>query len=214
MKKLLYNKKLIILAIFIASAIIGTFFISINKDKQAYDYTIFYENYDEHSSQNNNEILDEPIIDSLSLQLLQQRNPDIIGILEFNDRFIYEPIVQAGDEQFYVRRNIDKHKVSAGIPFITSLGNFDSTNVVIYGHSSTKDNIIFTPLMNYKDEAFYKENKTFNFVMNLKTNVYEIASVFTFDTTNMDESVEFAQTQWRKLSDYALFLSNIKYNSM
>jgi len=75
----------------------------------------------------------------LSLDLLKQTNPDIIGIIEFDDRMIYEPIVQAPDNEYYVRKNIERNYSAAGIPFVTGDGNIYSTNVVIYGHSSVWD---------------------------------------------------------------------------
>ena len=75
---------------------------------------------------------------------------------------IYEPIVQAPDNDFYVRRNIEKQYANAGIPFVSTDGNIDSQNVVIYGHSSKWNNIIFTPLMSYIDENYYKETISLN----------------------------------------------------
>lgn len=39
-----------------------------------------------------------------------------MGILEFDDRVIYEPVVQAPNNDYYVRKNINKEYANAGIP--------------------------------------------------------------------------------------------------
>ena len=40
-----------------------------------------------------------------------------MGILEFDNRVIYEPVVQAPDNDYYVRKNIKKEYANAGIPY-------------------------------------------------------------------------------------------------
>ena len=57
---------------------------------------------------------------SLFLSLLKKTNKDVVGILEFDDRINYEPIIQAPDHDFYIRRNIEKQYGNAEIPFISA----------------------------------------------------------------------------------------------
>lgn len=103
---------------------------------------------------------------------MKQTNKDVVGILEFDDRIIYEPIVQPPNNDYYVRKNINKEYANAGIPFVSADGNIDSKNVVIYGHSSKWDNIIFTPLMSYTDQNYYKKHDTFKFITEDETRIY------------------------------------------
>ena len=135
----------------------------------------------------------------LSLTLLKETNKDVVGIIEFDERMIYEPVVQAPDNEYYVRRNIDRDYASAGIPFVTGDGSVYSTNVVIYGHSSTRDDIIFTPLMNYTSYDFYTKHPTFRFEMEDVTRVYQIFAVLSVDTKDPYDTLEFAETEWRQL---------------
>ena len=60
-------------------------------------------------------------------KLLKQANNDIFGILEFDNRVIYEPIVQAPDNDYYVQKRICQCRYS-----VSADGNIDSKNVVIY----------------------------------------------------------------------------------
>lgn len=207
--KNLSNRKKLLFLLLIISIVIGAFCLlfSNQQEKKQYDYSKYMI---EIKSDHDSELPDY----FLSLELLQATNPDVIGILEFDDRMIYEPIVQAPDNDYYVRRNIDGNYASAGIPFIGAEGNIFSTNVVIYGHSSTKSNIIFTPLVNYKNYEFFVEHPTFNFYTMDESRTYQIVAVFEYNTEDMDDSAEFTQFEWRKLSDYALFLNYIKANSI
>lgn len=50
------------------------------------------------------------------MTLLKKTNKDVVGILEFDDQIIYEPIVQAQNNDYYVRKNINKEYANAGIP--------------------------------------------------------------------------------------------------
>lgn len=191
---------------------IGTH-LFLNQEKKAYDYSDFYVPVEK---ENESISIEEPGQKDqvLSLDLLKKRNKDVVGIIEFDDRMIYEPVVQAPDNNYYVRRNIDLHYASAGIPFVSGDGNINSTNVVIYGHSSTEDNIIFTPLMNYLDPSFYNAHPTFNFITDLETREYQIVSVLNVDLNDRNDSLEFAKTEWRNDDSYSSFLESIKTNSL
>lgn len=191
---------------------IGTH-LFLNQEKKAYDYSDFYVPVEKENKSIN---VEEPGQKDqvLSLDLLKKRNKDVVGIIEFDDRMIYEPVVQAPDNNYYVRRNIDLHYASAGIPFVSGDGNIDSTNVVVYGHSSTEDNIIFTPLMNYLDPSFYNVHPTFHFITNQETREYQIVSVLNVDLNDRNDSLEFAKSEWRNEDSYSAFLESIKRNSL
>ena len=173
--------------------------------KKSYDYTDYYV---ESKPAKNNTSYKEASEKELSLSLLKQTNKDITGILVFDDRVIYEPIVQAPDNDFYVRKNIEKQYANAGIPFISADGNIDSQNVVIYGHSSKWSNIIFTPLMSYIDQNYYKEHPTFEFITESGTRTYEIFDVMNIDLNNLDDSLEFTKTRWDTTNEFNTFISD------
>lgn len=204
------------IALFALTALLGIGIgthLFLNQEKKAYDYSDFYVPVEK---ENESMTVEEPGQKDqvLSLDLLQKRNKDVVGIIEFDDRIIYEPVVQAPDNNYYFRRNIDLHYASAGIPFVSGDGNINSTNVVIYGHSSTEDNIIFTPLMNYLDPSFYNAHPTFHFITDQETREYQIVSVLNVDLNDRNDSLEFAKSEWRNEDSYSAFLESIKRNSL
>ena len=201
----------LIVAVAAAIGITGICTYSILNTKKAYDYTDYYVDTPATNETNKDEEASEK---ELSLPLLKKTNPDVVGIIETDDRVIYEPVVQAPDNDYYVRRNIERKYAAAGIPYISGDGNINAKNVVIYGHSSTRSNIIFTPLMDYINSDYYMKHPTFRFITEEETRTYQIFAVMNIDLNNLDHSLEFTQSSWRSNNDFQAFISNTTNNSL
>ena len=209
------QKKIKIAAITIASlSLIGGLLYYQFGTKKAYDYSDYYVESKPSKTTKENKDNEEASEKELSLSLLKATNKDIVGILEFDNRVIYEPIVQAPNNDYYVRRNIEKKYANAGIPFVSAEGNIDSKNVVIYGHSSKWDNILFTPLMNYVDQVYYKSHDTFKFITESETRTYQIFAVLNIDLNNLDDSLEFTQASWDSNNAFNAFISDSINNEL
>ena len=203
------HKKIKIAALAIVTAsLLGGILYSEFGTKKSYDYSDYYVESKPSKTTKENKDNEEASEKELSLSLLKQTNNDIVGILEFDNRVIYEPIVQAPDNDYYVRKNIKKEYANAGIPFVSADGNIDSKNVVIYGHSSKWNNIIFTPLMNYVNQSYYKEHPTFQFITEDETRTYQIFAVLNVDLNNLDDSLEFTQSNWDSNNAFNAFISD------
>ena len=199
--------KIAALAIVTASLLGGNLYSEFGT-KKSYDYSDYYVESKPSKTTKENKDNEEASEKELSLSLLKQTNNDIVGILEFDNRVIYEPIVQAPNNDYYVRKNIKKEYANAGIPFVSADGNIDSKNVVIYGHSSKWNNIIFTPLMNYVNQSYYKEHPTFQFITESDTRTYQIFAILNVDLNNLDDSLEFTQSNWDSNNAFNAFISD------
>lgn len=203
------HKKIKIAALAIVTAsLLGCILYSEFGTKKSYDYSDYYVESKPSKTTKENKDNEKASEKELSLSLLKQANNDIVGILEFDNRVIYEPIVQAPDNDYYVRKNIKKEYANAGIPFVSADGNIDSKNVVIYGHSSKWNNIIFTPLMNYVNQSYYKEHPAFQFITENETRTYQIFAVINVDLNNLDDSLEFTQSDWDSNNAFNAFISD------
>jgi len=208
------HKKITAIAIASLSLIGGLLYYQFGT-KKAYDYSDYYvATKEDKTRESNNKDNEKASEKELSLSLLKQTNDDIVGILEFDNHVIYEPIVQAPDNDYYVRRNIEKKYANAGIPFVSSDGNIDSKNVVIYGHSSKWDSILFTPLMNYIDQNYYKNHDTFKFITEDETRTYQIFAILNVDLNNLDDSLEFTQSSWDSNNAFNAFISDSINNEL
>lgn len=203
------HKKIKIAALAIVTAsLLGGILYSEFGTKKSYDYSDYYVESKPSKITKENKDNEEASEKELSLSLLKETNKDVVGILEFDDRIIYEPIVQAPNNEYYVRKNIKKEYATAGIPFVSADGNIDSKNVVIYGHSSKWNNIIFTPLMNYVNQSYYKAHPTFQFITENETRTYQIFAVINVDLNNLDDSLEFTQSDWDSNNAFNAFISD------
>lgn len=203
------HKKIKIAALAIVTAsLLGGILYSEFGAKKSYDYSDYYVESKPSKTTKENKDNEEASEKELSLSLLKQTNNDIVGILEFDNRVIYEPIVQAPNNDYYVRKNIKKEYANAGIPFVSADGNIDSKNVVIYGHSSKWNNIIFTPLVNYVNQSYYKEHPTFQFITESDTRTYQIFAILNVDLNNLDDSLEFTQPNWDSNNAFNAFISD------
>ena len=203
------HKKIKIAALtIVAASLLGGILYSEFGTKKSYDYTDYYIESKPSKTTKENKDDKEASEKELSLSLLQKTNNDIVGILEFDNRVIYEPVVQAPDNDYYVRKNIKKEYANAGIPFVSADGNIEAKNVVIYGHSSKWSDIIFTPLMSYINQDYYNEHPTFKFITENEIRNYQIFGVMNVDLNNLNDSLEFTQSSWDSDTAFNAFISD------
>lgn len=114
------------------------------------------------------------------LEELQKENSDIVGWLQIDNSNINYPVLQGTDNDYYMTHNYKKEYSKEGSLFLDKDydWNIPSTNLLIYGHNNRGSNAMFTSLINYKDEDYYKTHKTIRFTTNSEDAEYEIISVF------------------------------------
>lgn len=110
---------------------------------------------------------------------LYKYNNDFIGWIKIEDTDIDYPVMQSMyAEEYYIYRDYDKQSSSAGTLFIdTSCDVRSSDNVIIYGHNMHTGKM-FHDLLEYEDEEFYKEHKTFTFNTIYGDGTYEVIAAF------------------------------------
>ena len=209
-------RHIIILVGLLAGGMIASFYFSQKaNEKEQFDYSDFYTPVviTTENPENPEETVEVEVLD-LSLQLLKEKNPDVVAIIEFDDKIIEEAIVQAADNDYYVRRDLEDNKAAAGATFIDCNGSLTSENTVIYGHSSTKRNIIFTPLMEYKSHDYFTSYPSFTLETEKSTDTYLIFSVFIYDTENESQAPDFVTANWEEQTDKSYYLVSLKERSM
>lgn len=94
---------------------------------------------------------------SVDFAALQAEHPDIIAWLYGEDTPIHDPVVQAQDNDYYLRRLLDGSWNTAGTLFLDyrNAPDFSDGRSIIYGHSM-KDGSMFGSLLEYRDPAYYQ----------------------------------------------------------
>lgn len=116
----------------------------------------------------------------IKLNELQKVNSDIVALIKIEGTNINYPVLQGEDNSYYMTHNYKKQKSKDGAIFLDKDYDWElsSTNLLIYGHNNIGSSDMFSELMKYKKESFYKKHKVINFITNEEETQYEIISVF------------------------------------
>jgi sortase B len=97
---------------------------------------------------------------------LYAENNDIVGWLNIPGAGVDLPVMQAGDDEYYLTRDFERNTSRYGSLFLDTRNEItpgqESRNMSIFGHH-TRSGSMFGQLRRYRDVAFYRENPTFTF---------------------------------------------------
>ena len=95
-----------------------------------------------------------PLVDFESLLAI---NPDVVAWIFIEGTNINYPVVQGGDNSYYLNRLVDGSTNRAGSIFMDyrNESNLSDRNTVFYGHHMG-NGTMFNQLTDYKDQAFYE----------------------------------------------------------
>lgn len=98
-----------------------------------------------------------------NIQALIAENSDCIGWLSIDGTNISYPVMHTqSDPQKYLRRNFYGEYSQSGVPFLDGRCDFQSTNLIIYGHNM-KNGTMFSDLKKYLDSEFLNAHRTVKF---------------------------------------------------
>ena len=182
-------------------------------------YTTFESNKNQSLYNNSNTIVskknfsDEPISNEFREKFLaaKQENDEVIAWISVDNTDISYPLLQTIDNTYYLTHNYKKENSSYGSIFLhkNSVLTNDFSNLVIYGHNMNGRNQMFSTLMNYKDENFYKDHKTIRLTTEDKEYVYSIFSVLKSKVYNNDDKNVFRYYSYIDLSSKDKFTEYI-----
>lgn len=112
------------------------------------------------------------------------RNEDYIGWISLEGTVIDYPIVQAKDNDFYLRRSFEKERLQHGSIFMDyrNKSTFDDHQTVIYGHAML-DGLMFRALDKYKNKSFFEDHQTIEIRTLNGYRTYRIFSAYLVDAT-------------------------------
>ena len=142
------------------------------------------------------------------LKKFQKENQDVIGFIEIPETNIAYPILQAKDNNYYLRQSLDLKYDIAGSIFMDYMNDskFNDANSVIYGHYVQGMETMFSALKKFRDQDFATKNRKIYITTNEGLREYEIFSVFTtpseydyrtLDFEDMGQKLEY----FKKLRD-------------
>lgn len=113
---------------------------------------------------------------------LYAQNPDVKAMLEAEGTSLKYPVVQAQDNDYYLRRSFARENNRHGIPFMDYRVDVkNSTNLVVYGHNM-KDGQMFGELLNYAKLEYYQQHPTLRFDTVYEKGTYKVFAAFITNT--------------------------------
>jgi sortase B len=114
---------------------------------------------------------------------LLQTNEDIVGWLRIENTNIDYPVLQAEDNDFYLKHDIQKDNNVNGSIFMDYRNNIETNNrhIIVYGHNM-KNRTMFTSLLNYESRWYLEQHPIIEFDTLYGNEKWEIFSVHFTDT--------------------------------
>lgn len=150
----------------------------------------------------NNDIKDEEdakVEYKVDFNKLKEINNQIVTYLKVNGTNIEHAVVQAEDNNYYLRKSLDKKYNVGGSIFMDYKNKLDGTdkNIVIYGHNM-KDDSMFGTLKNILKEKWYnnQENYIINFTTENEEQKYKVFSVYKIKNEDYYINTEFSENEF------------------
>ncbi|WP_147349442.1 MULTISPECIES: class B sortase [Anaerotruncus] len=112
---------------------------------------------------------------------LHEQNPDMAGWIKIEGTNLSYPVMYTPDDvEYYLRKDFYKNDSIAGTPFIGYDCTLDprSDNLLLYGHNMKSGDTMFTPLLSYQEQSFWREHPVIQFDTLYETGKYDIVAVF------------------------------------
>ncbi len=149
-------------------------------------------------------LVNQSIVDAQSM------NPDIIGWIFLDGTRLDYPFVKSTDNDFYLRRDINRAYSYAGTVFMEYMckSDFSDFSSIIYGHNM-ENGTMFSDLKLYNNVEFFNENKTGR--LYLKNATYGL-EVVAYMPVKSDNQIIYG-IGYTEQYDKEKFLSYVKENA-
>ena len=119
------------------------------------------------------------LLENVDLDNLRAVNEDVLGWIVIPDTLLSYPIVQCGDNQYYLNRTWQGKRSSVGAIFMECQcsPDFSDFNTIIYGHRMNNESM-FGTLRSYENIDFWREHPSVYVVTDDSIRVYDICSAF------------------------------------
>lgn len=118
-----------------------------------------------------------------------EKNNDLVGWITIPNTTIDHPVVQAEDNEYYLRRSFYKVYDKRGTIFMEHRCHYDEfcKNTILYGHNFL-DSSMFSDLENYKDLEFYQKTPIVEFNTIYKSYKWKVFAVCLVNVDPKDDN--------------------------
>ena len=98
-------------------------------------------------------------VSAIDFAVLDSQNPDVVAWIQIPGTQINYPVVQGKDNDYYLHRDLNGQKSTAGTIFLdyADQADFSSLHNVLYGHHM-KNGSMFKDISRYKDQGYFDQH--------------------------------------------------------
>ncbi len=143
-------------------------------------------------------------------EYLESINTDVIGWLYCPDTVINYPVVQASDNEYYLKRGFNQESNTSGTLFadVSSVMGINMCNFIVYGHNM-KDGSMLGTIEGYVDQSYYEEHPIMYYLTPTETYRIDLIAAHIVESTLDNYPGYFDST-----ADYQAYLNQITSSSL
>lgn len=147
----------------------------------------------------------------IDFQNLYNKNSDIVGWIRISGTVVDYPVVQASNNEYYLKRSFSKASSSSGCLFVDFTNKVPSDkNIVIYGHNmGSGKTTMFSTLLKYYDENYFKKHPSIQLDMLDGAGTWQIFAAFMFNVADI-EKFNYSQHNFGSEAEFNDFISKAK----
>lgn len=136
---------------------------------------------------------------------LKEKNAETGGWITIDGTAIDYPVVQAGDNSYYLNHDFNNNQSIQGSIFMDYRNQMDieDQHTILYGHNM-KNGTMFHDLNKYKEESFLNEHTYVTYYGQRGYYKWEI-----FSTYNTDPTSDYLQTEFDSGEQYVSFINQL-----
>jgi sortase B len=144
---------------------------------------------------------------AIDFDRLRAINPDVVAWLRVEGTRIDYPVVQAVDNDYYLRHTVNREVHVSGSIFLDAANrpDFSDPNTIVYGHRM-KDGSMFDDLKKYLDPGFLADHRTIQLVREEGVQTYRIVAAYQAEVR--DVTLFPTQLDEAGLAEYAVYVAN------
>lgn len=159
------------------------------------------------------EIQEQPPEVLVEYQALKQQYSDLAGWIRIEGTQVDLPVMQNGDNEYYLTRNVDGNEDKNGTLFLDMRNDYlnQSSNLIVYGHNM-KTGAMFGGLKQYLDTSYVPGHEMIQFDTIYEKQTYQIIAVCLSEVGYQDDGkykyYQFIQSSGSE--EFAKFLNSIR----
>lgn len=173
----------------------------------------------ENNEKDNSDVPNRLIELSLYVQELKTQYPDIVGYINIPSIGISYPVVQSGDNDYYLNHLIDGTENTSGAIFLDyriSKEPLETKNTVLYGHNMNNGSMFHGIEEFFNDRSLF-DNAVIEYVTETAIYVYEPFALYRCDAFYPFYMYEFSNEEnyldfCNMISEKAYYLSDVEYD--